>query len=602
VLYPVLTGWPLAFFDVALGVDVVQALQALAMSATGVVVYLWGRKPLGQVWALVAAALTLAVPGLAYSGLLMSEALSYPLVTLALALIAAALTHATPRLQALALGAIVLALLTHVRAAALIPALLLAVAFQCWFARGFAPARRQAGLVAATVASSAAVLAGFALSGRWSDVFGAYAAAAGGYEPGAVAADVFWHVGGVFVVVAGIPLVALALMVDRCVRGHERDPAVLALVATTAAWTISLVLEVGTFASRWVGHIAERGLLTAAPPLFLVLGLWLHRGVPRAGLRTKLLALAVAAPVVLLPVARFAVQEAALDAFSFIPLWRLGESTSVATLEVLFPLAAAALVACAVLVPPRARAVLPALVAVVLVGLSVASTREIGRLTRLDRTWVFDTGDPRWVDAAARGPVTYLHAGSAFSVGVWKHAFWNRRIDTVARLDGAAPLDPLVPVSLELGDDGLLRPVGGRGFQPTLVAAPAELELAGERLALAPRSTDQTGLTLWRVEQPLRVRTWRTGLHPNGDIVGAARVTVYGCRRGRLELTLLGKQGAPVELRADGLTMARPAIAPNTVWTGTVPSPPDADGSSLCTFELVSPGLLGSTRLEFVPD
>jgi hypothetical protein len=159
-----------------------------------------------------------------------------------------------------------------------------------------------------------------------------------------------------------------------------------------------------------------------------------------------------------------------------------------------------------------------------------------------------------------------------------------------------------VPVGVELGNDGLVRRVEGGGFQPKLVAAPSELELAGERLAQAPRSTDLTGLTLWRAEQPLRVRTWRTGLQPNGDIVGAARITVYGCRRGRLELTLLGKQGTPVELRSSGLTMARPAIEPNTVWTGSVPTPPDADGSSLCRFEVVSPGLLGSTRLEFVPD
>ena len=597
LLYPALIGWPLTLGDLALGVELVQAFQAVAMSATAVVVYLWGRKPLGATWALVAAALTVAVPGLAYSGLVMSEAAVYPLTTLALAAMATMLARPTPLHQALFLGTAALALLTHVRAAALVPAVVLAVAGQCWFARGLGPARRQKRLLATTAILVAAVVAAFALAGRWSDVFGVYAAATGGYEVGDAAKTVVWHLGGIFVLVAGIPLVALAAMVAECAGGRERDPAAQALVATAAAWTVSVALEVGVFASRWVEHIAERELLTVAPPLFLVLGLWLRRGVPRPGPWTAIAAFAIAAPVVLMPVARLAVQEAALDAFSFIPLWRLAEATSTSTLEVVFPLSAAALVAAAVFVPRRAKVVLPALVAIVLVGLSAASTREIARLSRLDRAWVFDTGDPRWLDRAAAGSVTYLH-GSAFPVGVWKQAFWNRSIGAVARLGGAAPVAPLIPEGLELRADGVLQSSDGR-VPPGLVVAPAELELAGERIAQAPRSTDQAGLALWRAEAPLRLSTWRTGVQPNGDILGRAEITAYRCGGGRLELTLLGKQGTPLELRANGLTVGRPEIAADEVWNGTIYAPADADRNSTCVFELVSPGLIGSTRLEF---
>ncbi len=598
LLYPALIGWPLTLGDLAFGVELVQALQAVAMSATAVVVYCWGRRPLGAVWALVAAALSIAIPGLAYSGLFMSEALVYPLTTLALAAMAAALSRPTPLYHAFVLATAALALLTHVRAAALVPALFLAVAIQCGFERRLEPARRQAPLLIAAGTLVVVIVAAFALAGRWSDVFGVYAAAAGGYELGAAAESIVWHLGGIFVLVAGIPLVALAVMIGECATGRERDAAAQALVATTAAWTVAIALEVGIFASNWVEHVAERELLTVAPPLFLVFGLWLARGMPRPAPWTKIVALALATPVVLLPVARFAVQEAALDAFSFIPLWRLAEATSTTTLEVLFPLAAAALVAAAVFVPPRAKAVLPALVAIVLVGLSVVSTREISRLSRLDRAWVFDTGDPRWLDRVANGPVAYVH-GSAFPVGAWKHAFWNRRIDTFARLGGAAPIDPLVPVNLALRSDGGLRSSGGH-LLSHLVVTPSELELAGEQIGQAPRSTDLSGLSLWRAGRPLRLDTWRTGVQPNGDIVGRAEITAYRCGGGRLELTLLGKQGTPLELRANGLTVGRPVIAPDEVWNGTIPAPADADGRTTCLFELVSPGLIGSTRLEFV--
>ena len=599
-IYPALIGLPLTLGNLDTGVAVVQALGALLMSSTALLVYLWGRGPLGKWWAVAAAGLTLAVPDLVYSGVLMSEVAVYPVATLAVWAISAALARPSPLRQALVAATIILALATHVRLVALIPTLFVAVALQCGFARSFEPARRQAVLLAGVAAVCVLTLVGFAAAGHWGDVFGAYAAAAGGYELGAAATDVIWHFAGVFILVAGIPLVALAAMTIQCVQRRESDPAACALVATTAAWTLCLALEVGTFASRWVDHVTLRDLQPVIPPLMLVFALWIARGVPRPRPWIQLAALVIAVPAVLLPVSRFAVQESALDAVSMIPLWRLAEASSTNALELVYPLAAGALVALAVFLPSRMRLALPVVVAVTLVALSILSTRQIERLTHLDRTWVFDTGERRWIDAAATGPVTYLHA-SAFPAGVWKHVFWNRRIVTVARLKSAAALDPLVPVNVELARDGRLQATDGHAFQPALVTAPSDFELAGERIAQAPRSTDLAGLTLWRVEQPLRLLTSRTGVKPNGDIVGTtAQITVYACGPGRLELTLLGKQGTPIELRVNGITWARPQVASGTVWNGSVPSPPDADGRSLCIFELVSPGLVGSTRLEFV--
>jgi hypothetical protein len=601
-VYPALIGLPLSLGNLETGVAVVQALGALLMSATAVIVYLWGRGPLGKWWAVAAAGLTLAVPDLAYSGLVMSEVAVFPIATLALWAIASALASPAPARQALAAGAIVLALATHVRLVALIPTLFVAVALQCGFARSLEPARRQAVLLAGFAGACAAILAGFAVAGRWHDVFGAYAAAAGGYEPRAAATDVFWHAAGVFVLVAGIPLVALAAMTMECIARRVRDPSACALVATTLAWISLLVLEVGTFASRWVGHLALRDLQPVVPPLMLVFALWIARGAPRPRPWIQLAGLAIAVPAVLLPVDRFAVQESALDAFSLIPLWRLAEATSASTLELAYALSVASLVVLAVFLPRRARVALPLVVGLALVSLSILSTRQIDRLTQLDRAWVFDTGDPRWIDRAAGGPVAYLQAGTAFSAGFWKQAFWNRRIDAVAYLPDAARLPPLAPTFVALQPSGLLRTRDGGGLQASLVVSPTEIQLFGEPVARAPRSTDTTGLTLWRAERPLRVSFVRSGVQPNGDINGSAHITVYACGSGSLELTLLGKTGGPVEIRADGILRARPFLAADSVWNGSVAAPPDADGRSPCTFDLVSRGLVGSTRLEFVRD
>jgi len=150
--------------------------------------------------------------------------------------------------------------------------------------------------------------------------------------------------------------------------------------------------------------------------------------------------------------------------------------------------------------------------------------------------------------------------------------------------------------------DGLLLGKQGHRVQERLIAAPTELELAGRRIAQTPSpSTDLNGLALWQVDPPTRIRMWTSGFQPNGDIVGDARITVYGCERGRLSLTLLGKQGTPVVLAVDGLRYATIQPRSGTVWQGDIPAPSAADGG-VCVFEVHSSGLLGSTIITFEPD
>jgi len=110
LLYPALVGGPLALGDAPLGYALVKWLQALLMSATAVPVYLWGRRLCGARWALLAAALTIALPGLAYAGLVMSDVAFFPAIVLVGWTWARALEAPTARLQALAVGAVVVAL------------------------------------------------------------------------------------------------------------------------------------------------------------------------------------------------------------------------------------------------------------------------------------------------------------------------------------------------------------------------------------------------------------------------------------------------------------------------------------------------------------
>jgi hypothetical protein len=134
-VYPALIGGPLSLHDSGLGYALVKWIQAVLMSLAAVPVYLWGRSLASRGWALVAAALTLAVPGLAYSGLLMTEVAFFPVFVLAAWTMARAVESPSAARQALALGAIALAVATRLQALVLLPAYVTAIAVHAALSR-----------------------------------------------------------------------------------------------------------------------------------------------------------------------------------------------------------------------------------------------------------------------------------------------------------------------------------------------------------------------------------------------------------------------------------------------------------------------------------
>jgi len=110
---PAVVGLPLSIGNLERGYAVLKVLQALLMSLAAVPVYVWGRSLMAPRWALIAAALTLALPGLAYSGLVMSEVAFYPVVICAVWAGARALESPTRGRQAVLVLASILAMATQ---------------------------------------------------------------------------------------------------------------------------------------------------------------------------------------------------------------------------------------------------------------------------------------------------------------------------------------------------------------------------------------------------------------------------------------------------------------------------------------------------------
>jgi hypothetical protein len=198
--------------------------------------------------------------------------------------------------------------------------------------------------------------------------------------------------------------------------------------------------------------------------------------------------------------------------------------------------------------------------------------------------------------------VTLLLTGERQWPDAWELMFWNESITGVARLagvesPGVMPQDVVVP-----REDGRLVTRDGDQFEPGAAVSPTGTSIIGEEIATLPASFEQPGMALYRVEPPLRLSRRIVGLRPNGDLHGTetARIRVFACGSGRLELTLLGKEGRSTRILHDGEVVAERAIQPGSVWRPAIPAPPGADSSRHCDYLLETDGLIGSTRIDFV--
>ena len=577
LVHPALIGLPLAL-STDFGYDAARILQALVMSLTAVPVFFWGRRLMSERWALVAAALTLTLPALAYTGLLMTETVFLPAMTLVAWAAAESLARPSRRAHALLAGAFALALLTRLQALVVLPAFLLALGLLALAERSTDPIRRSW--------PAAAGLLGLSVLWLGLGGFGAYEPAGETtYSLGGALKFVAYHAGDALLLVGLAPACAVALLTLDAARAAPSDTLVLrdvrAYLAVTIALAAGFVAEVGIFASRYVGRLAERDLLALAPLFMLGLCVWLDRGAPRTRLRASIVALAAAALVVLLPYGRLVHKGAIQDAFMLLPLYDLG------SYDLLVGAGAAVAVLLFVLYP---RA-LPVVLAVVFLAISVEASRFVEHEATTLRTSFF-AEDPEWVDAAAAGDVTYLYDGEPHWNAVWAHVFWNRRIRNVVDLPRKRVPGPLPQQAAPIGADGTL-PV----TTPYVVASTV-FTFFGEPVAqIQQNGLVQKGLVLWRVEPPARVSTLLTGVQGSGDIYGPATLTAYDCTLGSFELTLIAK-GAPVTVRigTHGGGAER-VLAPGEIWRPSIPATP-LDGT--CTVEVGATGLIGSTRFEFV--
>ncbi len=581
-LYAAVAGLPFAFGSIARGYASLKLLQALVVSLSAVPVFFFGRRLMPSGYALLAATLTVASPLLLYSGLVMTEVLFYPVAAFALLAVTRAVAAATFRAQAIAFAAILVAVLTRTQAIVFVPVFAGAILLDAALARersrlrSFWPTWALLGVAAVAFAAIPS------LAGSYAGVL------RGSYPIWPALRLSFEHLAYVALTTGLVPFAALVLLTVGALRGKERDPAARALIAVCIATIGVVVLQVGFFAARYAPHLLGRDLSPLPPLLFLVLALWLARGAPRTLVSASLAAFAVLCLVLLVPWNSLVVPDAFADSFDLLLLNRLHGHEP---LNVIMVFSIAVLFAFVVL-PRWAALVFPAIVFTMLVAASVVASNMLTMVVR-DAQGILGP-DRSWIDRAAPGNVAYLYDGEEFWNVVWQERFWNPHIDRVfsVRPNGVPGPMPQTPVSVG--------PSGRLPMRERYVVATDPHTFFGTVVAHLPQQgLDTSGLTLWHLDGAPRLSTVEVGVKPNGDMYGPARVVVYGCTSGQLELTLLPKATNLLRVSLNGRLVLQRTIGGLPVWHGTIPVP-ESRRPRRCTFTIAGRQLLGSTRIDFV--
>jgi hypothetical protein len=598
LLTPLLTGFPLSAFGLGTGLDVLQGLQALVMSLAAVPVYLWGRSLVSRRWALVAAALTVATPALAYSGLMMTEVVFYPLLVCAAWAGAEAIARPSRRRQLVLVIAVLAVSATRIQAIVLLPVLVTAALVDAVIARSWSNLRRLAPAAGVLVVLVVAWI-GWRLGSGAGTLGGYEVIASTSYSVGGAVRFVVYHASALLILCGLFPAAAVALLMVRAVRGGETDARVRAYLAVAASLSAWLVVEVGVFASRYSDRVVERNLIGLAPVLFLGFALWLDRGA--AGTRAERFAVAAAAAALLLvlPVKRYVTIFGIHDTMTWIPLYKLVHASSPGTLLAVYSAVSAVAAACILLLPRRWFLYVPAVILVALVAASVVSSRFVVDQARAQQR-TFLGPDPRWIDDTVHHSVAYLYDGEPFWSGVWETLFFNPHANRVYDLGEEEVPGPLPQTHVAVQPDGTVFVPPTARQPPKFAVASTWIALVGERRGhVTQQGLTQAGLDLWKVDRPLRLSTRISGLRVNGDVYGTTtgRLMAYACHTGVFRFTLIVKEPETVEIRVNGKLVRHLVFnSPVPSWHGELPA---TGGGGACTLDVTPTGLLGTTVFEF---
>jgi hypothetical protein len=596
VVYPLVISPVYALFSsLPQAYAAVKVVNSIVMSLAAVPAYFLARRVVGAWLALLAAALTVAVPSFAYTGTVMTENLFYPLFLVVALVLVLVLERPTWPRVALLVGLLLVAYETRTQALAIVPAVLLAPLVLALFERrGVRDTfSRYRALYSAFLLLGALVLAIQLATGRSPrDLLGAYAPVGNrGYDASTALHYLLWHVEELALYVLVVPLAATIVLLGRV---RSLRPALQRFLAVLVSLSVSFLPVVAIFASRFSDRIEERNLFYLAPLFVIGLLAWVDVGAPRPPFLAPAAVGVLTLLVLLFPFQRFITTSAVTDTLMLLPWWSIQDHVGHGWIRPIAFALAVALSAAFLLVPRRYAITLPVLVLV----LWVAAVKPIwwGRhgFERAARGSLFQgirTHEPDWIDRALPSgeDAAFVWTGHTDRLTVNENEFFNRAVGPIYYV--AAPTPGGLPEQRIRIDPetGAVTLPDGKPVRVRYVVADSSFEPDGKPLARDPG----WGITLWRVNQPLISAVRIDGLYPNDSWSGRDVAWVRRrCRPGKLVVSLssdpsLFVRPQRIVARTTG-AVRRVRLQPNGRATLTVPvAPSRATGSCRVDFTVI---------------
>lgn len=526
----------------------VKATNALVMSLTAIPVYFIARVILCRRWSLVAAALVVVVPAMAYTSVVMTENAFYPAFALASLAIIKALER--PRLlrQLLVIPTIGVCFEIRPQGGALLASYLLAIVFVSALearastngqVRAFARALGQYWVTAVLiVVSAAAALAYFMSRGNsLGSTLGAYSITTEATDRYSVKPIINWtlmHYADLSLWLGIIPFVALLVIIcSACSR--EADGRTRAFGMTAVAIigvNVPVVAAFVVFSN--VGRIEERNLFYVGIFPLVALCWWVANGMTRtAKFFTFAVVIASGLPLAI-PYPMLLNQTAASDTFGLYLPWAFTNHVADVNLGVVIVAVGVGVVA-AILVwlPSRFAGFLIAIVVALFLLTSVAVDRKTDSAAR-GAVAQGISGPRDWIDAVV-GPeadVTALYPGDLEPLKVWQNEFFNRSVRRVMAI--SVPMPGNLPLTVvNANPNGTIEDRAGHAMTASYVLVHDSTTVAGTKVAADPGSH----MELVRVAEPLRFLDVVTGLFDDGWIGPEAVYTNYVCAAGSVVAT-----------------------------------------------------------------
>jgi hypothetical protein len=535
------------FSDLASAYTAVKAINAVVMSLTAIPAYFIARTLMQRSWSLVAAALTVLVPSMAYTGMVMTESAFYPAFALAMLLVIRALQRPTIFSQLLAFVGAVFCYEVRPQGALVLPAFVVSVVFLIILDATVAPAGSRLkellhGLrrflptwiisgVGAAIFIAIQQSRGTGISG----LLGAYAITAeyrDRYQAKPIISWFLLHIAELDLWLGVIPFIALLVLIgvalsktsDRSVRVFACAvvPVMLMMTAIVAAFVV--------FAN--VTRIEERNLFYIGFFALIALCWWVSKGLERQQPRWFVVAVVVGAigPVAL-PFQQLLTTSAVSDTFGvFIPyaIHSRLQDPVITT----FLVAAGIIVMIGVIMVFVGRR---AFVAVAIVaGFLVMTGAAVDRRTDKASTAAEAISAPKnWIDRAVGtdANVAVVFQGGSDPMRVWQAEFFNRSIGPVFTI--STPLAGGLPDTIvDVGPEGAVVDRFSQLVSPKYVLIDSFTSVEGRVVA---RDTAY-GMVLVETKSPLRVLATVSGVYGDGWSGADVTYTRHACTGGAVSM------------------------------------------------------------------